>query len=123
MPAGYVSNGYCVPTLLEAAQLACAEFPRVVSTTTTLVTYSCQTTGTAGGFIIRPWSGGTAGTATTITPAYATCDTDSFNAPRQIGGDIVPALNTLFAATFAALAVIWGVKRVYQILWPYRDET
>lgn len=117
MAAGYISNGQCVQNLNMAAQLFCAEFPKQVATGTTPVTYTCAVNGTAGGVILQPISGATAGTAYTVAPTYSTCDTDTFPSPVKVGQDIIPVVNTIFTAALGASAVIWGLRKVYERLW------
>jgi len=109
MAAGYLSNGQCVASYQAAAQQFCAQFPKVVSTGSDPVTYSCSVVGTSGEVLLAAQVGQTNGGSSQFTPYYATCNTETFN-------------NQPWALSVSdAVDVSWLVVGVWAIAWASRQ--
>lgn len=116
MTTGYLSNGHCLPTLQQAAQHFCAQFPRTVSTGDVPVTYSCSVSGTTGGVILTSQVGSAAGSASLVEPYYATCNVDTFrirSSPFDLG---VTEGALVASAVVATWALAWGLRQLVRAL-------
>lgn len=116
MTTGYLSNGQCLPTLQQAAQHFCAQFPRTVSTGDVPVTYSCAVSGDTGQVIVASQVGANTGSASFFTPYYATCNPDTFRM-RSSPFDLTVSEGALVAsAVVATWALAWGLRQLVRAL-------